>query len=142
MATTMNGSAAPGPPDDAPLEPRREKRALIAALVLVVAVGSICIRASLQPVQTPAFYGARILTPLQVFNTLEKHFSGPGCGAYLAGMQTNIDEQYAEVTIPMLGAFEVHSHHFPSGLFTVRATGPVLDRPDCRFNPRYQGPAI
>jgi hypothetical protein len=120
----------------------REQRALIAALALAAVVGVICIWASLQPVQTPAFYGARILTPLQVFNTLEKHFSGPGCGAYLAAMQPKIDEQYATVTIPMLGAFEVHSHHFPSGLFTVRAAGPVLDRPDCQFDPRYQGPTI
>ena len=123
-------------------EAQREKRMLVVAVVLAVVVGAVCIWASFQPVQTSDFYGSRILTPLQVFTTLESHLSGPGCGAYLAAMQPKIERQYAIVSLPPLGVFEVHSHHFPSGLYTVRAVGPVNDRPDCRFDPLYRGPTI
>jgi hypothetical protein len=138
----MNGSGDPLSADETTPEAARERRALIIALALVAIATAAGIWATLQPVETPAFYGARILTPLQVFNTLESHLQGPGCGVLLQGMQTKIEGQYAQVTLPALGVFEVHSHHFPSGLLTVRAIGPVSDRADCRFDGRYQGPNI
>jgi hypothetical protein len=123
-------------------ELQRERRALIVVIAALAVLFAAGVWASLQPVPVPAFFGGRLLTNLQVYALMESRLSGPGCGALLQGARVTIEGQYAEVSLPALGRFEVQSRHFPSGNITVRPLGPVNHRDDCRFDSRYTGPIV
>lgn len=112
---------------------------MLAALLLLLAIVILGLTATPKPVDTVGPLRRETLTAPHALVILQEYLSGAGCADYLRQAQVRLDHQYAQVTLPAFGVFEVQSHHL--GLFTVRPLTPIAENEGCQFDPRYRGPA-
>jgi hypothetical protein len=116
--------------------PLAEAQGLFAAFLVVLALTVIGLWNAPRPT---GWLVIPLLDGTRTTEVFKLYFKGPACSALFQTVQVSLQGQYAQLSVPDMGTFEMQAP-IP-GLYAVRPLTEVREVDGCRFDPRYVGPS-